>query len=215
MGRTAEPEGVAIVSGGGGGGGGPDCAAGADRRDDGPVTGTGPELRGGRKVSSSRQVTARRNRLHKSTIFCSVLWCWAGVISCYWPILDEASDSIARMTSYCTEKVVTSYSTSFFYCKINQRNVPLWRSSGLELRGTSPTPLRPRSEPLVERARHVCASSAGTTVGSPRTPRRCAADPRKRRRRGQRPKSRRKDGPCRPTASLVPDPAVSTYNRKF
>ena len=163
MGRTAEPEGVAIVSGGGG----PDCAAGADRRDDGPVTGTGPELRGGRKVSSSRQVTARRNRLHISTIFCSVLWCWAGVMSWYWPILDEASDSIARMTSYCTEKVVTSYATSFFYCKINQRNIPLWRSSGLELRGTSPTPLRPRSEPLVERARHVCASSAGTTVGSP------------------------------------------------
>ena len=54
VGRTAEPEGVAIVSGGGGGGGGPDCAAGADRRDGGPVTGTGPELRGGRKVSSSR-----------------------------------------------------------------------------------------------------------------------------------------------------------------
>jgi len=103
----------------------------------------------------------------------------------------------------------------FFYCKFNQRNVPLWRSSDLELRGTSPTPLRPRSEPLVERARHVCASSAGTTVGSPRTPRRCAADPRKRRRRGPRPKSRRKDGPCRPTASLVADPAVSTYNRKL
>ena len=114
VGRTSEPEGVAIVSGGGGGGGGPDCAAGADRRDDGPVTGTGPELRGGRKVSSSRQVTARRNRLHISTIFCSVLLCWVGVISWYWPILDEASDSIARMTSYCTEKVVTSYATSFF-----------------------------------------------------------------------------------------------------
>ena len=71
MGRTVEPEGVVIVSGGGGSG--PDYAAGADRRDDGPGTGTGPELRGGRKVSSSRQVTARRNRLHMSTIFCSVL----------------------------------------------------------------------------------------------------------------------------------------------
>ena len=66
MGRIAEPEGVAIVSGGGGGG--PDCAAGADHRDDGPGTGTGPELRGRRKVSSSRQVTARQNRLHMSTI---------------------------------------------------------------------------------------------------------------------------------------------------
>ena len=40
------------------------------------------------------------NRLHMSTIFCSVLWCCAGVMSWYWPILDEASDSIARMTSY-------------------------------------------------------------------------------------------------------------------
>ena len=68
-------------------------------------------------MSSSRQVTARRNRLHISTIFCSVLWCWAGVMSWYWPILDEASDSIARMTSYCTEKVVTSYATSFFTAK--------------------------------------------------------------------------------------------------
>ena len=51
MGRAAEAEGVAIVTGGGGGG--PDCAAGADRRDDGPAPGTGPELRGGSKMSSS------------------------------------------------------------------------------------------------------------------------------------------------------------------
>ena len=71
VGRAAEAEVVAIVTGGGGGG--PDCAAGADHRDDGPAPGTGPELRSGSKVSSSRQVTARRNRLHMSMIFCSML----------------------------------------------------------------------------------------------------------------------------------------------
>ena len=98
MGRAAEAEGVAIVTGDGGGG--PVCAAGADRRDDGPAPGTESQLRGGSKVSSSRQVTARRNRLHMLTIFYSVLWCRAGVMSWYWPMLDEASDSIARMTSY-------------------------------------------------------------------------------------------------------------------
>jgi len=41
VGRAAEAYGVAIVTGGGGGG--PDCAAGADSRDDGPALGTGPE----------------------------------------------------------------------------------------------------------------------------------------------------------------------------
>ena len=51
VGRAAEADGVAIVMGGGGGG--PDCAAGIDHRDDGPALGTGPEVRGGRKVSSS------------------------------------------------------------------------------------------------------------------------------------------------------------------
>ena len=40
-------------------GGAPDCAAGADRRAEGPALGTGPVARGGSKVSSVRQVTAR------------------------------------------------------------------------------------------------------------------------------------------------------------
>ena len=51
MGGAAEADGVAIVTGGRGGA--PDCAAGADRRDDGPALGTGPKVRGGSKVSSS------------------------------------------------------------------------------------------------------------------------------------------------------------------
>ena len=52
MGRAAEADGVAIVTGGRGGA--PDCAAGAEHRDDGPALGIGPEVRGGSKVSSSR-----------------------------------------------------------------------------------------------------------------------------------------------------------------
>ena len=79
VGGAAEADGVAIVTGGRGGA--PDCAAGAERRDDGPALGTGPEVRSGSKVSSSRQVTAPRNRPHMSTIFCSVLLCCAGVMS--------------------------------------------------------------------------------------------------------------------------------------
>ena len=79
VGGAAEADGVAIVTGGGGGG--PDYATGVDRRDDGPALGTGPEVRSGSKVSSSRQVTARRNRPHRSMILFSVLWCCAGVMS--------------------------------------------------------------------------------------------------------------------------------------
>ena len=52
VGGAAEADGVVIVTGGRGGA--PDCAAGAERRDDGPTLGTGPEVRGGSKVSSSR-----------------------------------------------------------------------------------------------------------------------------------------------------------------
>jgi len=62
-------------------GGAPDCAAGADRRAEGPALGTGPVARGGSKVSSVRQVTARRNCPHRSTILFSVLWCCAGIMS--------------------------------------------------------------------------------------------------------------------------------------
>ena len=51
VGGAAEADGVAIVTGGRGGA--PDCAVGADRRDDGPTLGTGPKVQGGSKVSSS------------------------------------------------------------------------------------------------------------------------------------------------------------------
>ena len=78
-GGAADADGVAIVIGGRGSA--PDCAAGADRRAEGPALGTGPVARGGSKVSSVRQVTARRNRPHRSTILFSVLWCCAGVMS--------------------------------------------------------------------------------------------------------------------------------------
>ena len=56
-GGAADADGVAIVIGGRGGA--PDCAAGADCRAEGPALGTGPVVRGGSKVSSVRQVTAR------------------------------------------------------------------------------------------------------------------------------------------------------------
>ena len=78
-GGAADADGVAIVTGGRGGA--PDCAGGADRRAEGPALGTGPVARGGSKVSSVRQVTARRNRPHRSTILFSVLWWCAGVMS--------------------------------------------------------------------------------------------------------------------------------------
>ena len=78
-GETADANGVAIVTGGRGGA--PDCAAGADRRAEGPALGTGPVARGGSKVSSVRQVMAHRNRPHRSTILFSVLWCCTGVMS--------------------------------------------------------------------------------------------------------------------------------------
>ena len=78
-GGAADTDDVAIVTGGRGGA--PDCAAGADRRAEGPALGTGPGARGGSKVSSVRQVTARRNYSHRSTILFSVLWCCAGVMS--------------------------------------------------------------------------------------------------------------------------------------
>ena len=78
-GGAADADGVAIVTGGCGGA--PDCGPGADRRAKGPALGTGPVVRGGSKVSSVRQVTARRNRPHRSTILFSVLWCCAGVMS--------------------------------------------------------------------------------------------------------------------------------------
>ena len=41
-GGATDADGVAIMTGGRGGA--PDCAAGADRRDDGPALGTGPEM---------------------------------------------------------------------------------------------------------------------------------------------------------------------------
>ena len=77
-GEAADADGVAIVTGGRGGA--PDCAAGAEHRDEGPALGTGPVARGGSKVSSVRQVTPRRNRPHRSTILFSVLWCCAGIM---------------------------------------------------------------------------------------------------------------------------------------
>ena len=79
VGGAAEADGVAIVTGGRGGA--PDCAGGADRRAEGLALGTSPVARGGSKVSSVRQVTARRNRPHRSTILFSVLWCCAGAMS--------------------------------------------------------------------------------------------------------------------------------------
>ena len=78
-GGAADADGVAIVTGGHGGA--PDCAGGADRHAEGPGLGTVPVARGGSKVSSVRQVTARRNRPHRSTILFSVLWCCAGAMS--------------------------------------------------------------------------------------------------------------------------------------
>ena len=56
-GRAADADGVAIVTGGCGVA--LDCTAGADRRAEGPALGTGSVARGGSKVSSVRQVTAR------------------------------------------------------------------------------------------------------------------------------------------------------------
>ena len=78
-GEATDADGVANVIGGRGGA--PGCAAGAARCAEGPALGTGPVARGGSKVSSVRQVTARRNRPHRSTILFSMLWCCAGIMS--------------------------------------------------------------------------------------------------------------------------------------
>ena len=60
-GGAADADGVAIVTSGRGSA--PDYAA------------------GGSKVSSVRQITARQNHPHRSTILFSVLWCYADVMS--------------------------------------------------------------------------------------------------------------------------------------
>lgn len=64
---------VAIINGAHGaapvgGAVGPDAGTGVGCREDGPAAGTGPGARGGRRVLSTRQVTARQNRPHRSTI---------------------------------------------------------------------------------------------------------------------------------------------------